>query len=187
MRRLLFVASAAWWVGFVGPLTSQEVESAEAFGAAYVAAMQSSDWPLVASYMHPDALSDFKSAFRELSEMDPSGDALEGLFGVGDPEAFEATAPADIFSAFMGNIMGAMTGLDALLSGTRTEFIGTVDEGGLDVTHLVYRLHMDLDGVVMSEVEVMPLRRHEGQWRALLTGEIEGMVALMRARFENGL
>ena len=48
------------------------------------------------------------------------------------------------------------------------------------VTHLVYRMHTDLDGVSLNRIQVMPLKQHEGAWRVMLSGEIEGMATAMK-------
>jgi hypothetical protein len=181
-RSMLLVLIAALLSG--RPAAAQKQGSPEAFALQYMAATQAGDWATVASYMHPEALTQFKSMYGELAAMVPTGQIYTNLFGVADSAAFAAAEPQTLFTSFMKIVAVAMPGLADAMAGSSNEIIGPVDEKKAGITHLVYRMKFDVDGLSMTKVEVMPLKKYDGAWRAMLTGDIEGMAAGMKQQLQ---
>jgi hypothetical protein len=44
-------------------------------------------------------------------------------------------------------------------------------------THVLYRLHLAVDGVRVAKVDVLTLRRAGAEWRAMLAGDLDGLVS----------
>ena len=54
---------------------------------------------------------------------------------------------------------------------------------GNDVVHVVYRGTATVGEVKISKMSVMSLKADGDSWRMLLTGDIEGMAAMMKLQF----
>lgn len=63
----------------------------------------------------------------------------------------------------------------------RFELIGSVPEG--EVVHVLGRLHSDMAELRMHQLEVISVKRHGGEWRSLLSGDIEGIAEAISKRF----
>jgi 2-C-methyl-D-erythritol 4-phosphate cytidylyltransferase len=57
--------------------------------------------------------------------------------------------------------------------------VGHVLEGN-DVAHVVFRMRVAADGVTITKVQAMSLRRLGPTWRVLLSGDFEGLAAQSR-------
>jgi putative sterol carrier protein len=62
------------------------------------------------------------------------------------------------------------------------DVVGHVREGD-DVVHVVYRGTTSVGNVKISKMSVMSLKADGESWRMLLTGDIEGMAAMMKLQF----
>lgn len=64
----------------------------------------------------------------------------------------------------------------------RFDLVGSVAEG--EAVHVLVRMHMHMDsaGMKMHKLEAMSLKRHDGAWRSLLSGDIEGLGKARRSR-----
>ncbi|HEX2205977.1 MAG TPA: hypothetical protein VHG91_21860 [Longimicrobium sp.] len=149
----------------------------EALAERYFATMRAGDWKANAALMHPEALQSFQSLLLPILEIDEEGEVAR-MLGVADNEAVKALAPAAFYERFLNGMMGQQAGLAAILGGSRAEIVGHVMEG--DTAHIVYRLNMEVDGAPMSKVTVISAKRDGGVWRALLTGEMEGLAGMFR-------
>jgi hypothetical protein len=77
--------------------------------------------------------------------------------------------------------MVSMTpGMDAMFRTATATILGTVPED--DVVHVVYRMHMEMSGTEISKIAVAPFKPYEGEWRGLLTGEMEGIIQGIKAQ-----
>jgi hypothetical protein len=186
MRRCARLAVLA--AGLLLPVgaAAQKADSPEAFAVTYMAATQAGDWDKVAGYMHPEALAQFKTMYGELAGMVPTGQIFVNLFGVADSTAFADAEPAALFGSFMKIVTVAMPELADAMAGSSNEVIGGVVEEKTGITHLVYRMKFEVDGITMTKIEVMPLKKHDGAWRAMLTGDLEGMAAGMKQQIQQG-
>jgi hypothetical protein len=186
MRRFVMLAVLAAGLVSPGSAAAQKADSPEAFAMTYITATQAGDWDKIASYMHPEALTQFKTMYGELAAMVPTGQIYANLFGVADSAAFAAAPPEALFSSFMKIVTVAMPGLADAMAGSSNEIIGGIPEQKTGITHLVYRMKFDVDGISMTKIEVMPLKKYDGAWRAMLTGDLEGMAAGMKQQIEQG-
>ena len=185
MHRVVAVAALAACFA-VSTISAQSASTPEEFAQSYIAAMQTADWSTAAQLMHPDALAEFKTMFVPLVGMDKSGEVAQSLFGAADSAALANTPADSVFARFMTAITGASPDLWELMSGAQTEIIGHVLEGDTGIAHVVFRMHMTMDGITARKVDAMPVKRYEGQWRALLTGNIEGMAAAIAKALASG-
>jgi hypothetical protein len=166
-------------IALVAPARAQEPDTPQAFVTTYMGAMQSGDWLRVAGLMHPDALVQFKTMFGAVAKADSTGDVISSLFDVADAAEFDQAPPERVFSSFMSGIMSMSGDVSSMLSSAQAEFVGQVEEPARDLTHVLYRMSMDMAGVTVQKVEVLALKRHDGRWRAMLSGDVEGMAAAL--------
>jgi len=53
--------------------------------------------------------------------------------------------------------------------------------------HKLFRMRAQVQGVTIGQVDVIPLRGHDGGWRAVLPGEMEGMAQALKQQLGKGL
>jgi hypothetical protein len=131
--------------------------------------------------MHPTALASMRRVVTAISARDPSGEMLRQFVGVSDSASLAALSDAQVYERFMRAVLGAQPGVLDMLRTAKASVIGHVDEEG-GLTHVVYRLEMSPQGITFRKVDVLTLRRDGGEWRAMLTGDIENLVARLGAR-----
>ena len=169
---LLFSASAA---------QGQSASTPEAAARQYFTLMQKADWNAAASLMHPDALKQFKSFFQVLAEADSAAEVTSTFFGVQGAQEFRALPAAEVYSRMMRSLASMSPEMMQAMTSMRGDVIGSVPEGS-DVVHVVYRMHMGVDDVSMSKLQVISFRRSGDIWLGLLTGDMQGLIqSLSRA------
>ena len=144
-------------------------------------AFRQTDWKTYASWMHPEALRRFESILR------PAFDVMIQVDSAGNPpeefkfydstiktEEFLSMRPQEFFAFSMGEITKAVPGLGEALRGSSIEVIGEIQEGD-SLVHVVVRTSAEAMGVGMTEVSVLTTRQSEGQYRLMLSGQIEGL------------
>ena len=174
-------------VGGAAPAAAQQAGTPEQFALEYMAATRASDWRRVADMMHPDALAEFKEMFGTIAAIDTTGEVLSNLFGVADSAAYAATSPDSIYVSFMKTMVNLSPELGEALSGSEAKPIGHVEEKETGLTHVLFRMRVQVQGVTISQVDVIPLKRHDGRWRAVLTGEMEGMAQALKQQLGRGM
>jgi hypothetical protein len=132
------------------------------------------DWPAYAKLMHPDALKEFKRMFGEMMTSEGTKELGRMFFDTPDAAAYNAVAPDVLFVRFMTNLTKNVPQFAEALKSSEGKVIGGVAEGE-DVMHVVYRGSAAAEGISVSRVNAITLRKHEGQWRVLLSGEIGGI------------
>ena len=60
----------------------------------------------------------------------------------------------------------------------RFDYLGYVEEG--DQIHVVARAHTIIGDHKSSSLQVITMRQHEGGWLAMLSGDIQSFIDLMR-------
>jgi hypothetical protein len=180
MRTRVLSAVAVCLLACAAPLHAQDSAAAERVVASYVAAMRANDWDQVSTYMHPEALAQFKGMMAEVIQLDGSGEGLATLFPGMDQAAFDAAGPDVVFGSFMKTMTTLAPGFSEIMSGSDATVIGAVPEANSDLTHVVYRMQMDIQGVTVQQVSVMTLKRSDGSWKAMLTAQLEGMGAMLK-------
>jgi hypothetical protein len=142
----------------------------------YFESMRSGDWPTCALLMHPEALAQFKSIFTEIAVADKTGEMVKQLFGVQSAQDLQKLAAEIMFERFFRNLTEKAPQMTAAFRAMRATMIGHVNETD-DLVHVVYRLNTALQGVTVSKISAVSLKRHNDQWRVLLTGDIENLAA----------
>lgn len=157
-------------------------ESPESVVQRYSAALKAGDYQKCAELMHPEALEKFRNLLLPLLDVPPGhdkDDSALALFGGKDAAAVKKLSPTEFFASFMGGMTGKAPGLKEALGSANMTPIGSVPEG--DVLHVVCRTSAALQGASFSMMEVVSVKRSAGNWRVLLSGEIEGMAELLRS------
>lgn len=151
----------------------------ESAAAAYGAAIKANDWPAAARLMHPTALKQLRDLFGPLVAAPNGGPVTAQLLGAHSAAEFATTPDTVIFASFLRSVMGRDQGLsDALRSSTYTP-LGHVLGGG-DTVYVVSRMTMSVEGIEISQFEVMPFLLLDGQWRGLLKADFTNMAAMLR-------
>lgn len=158
------------------PLAAQpSAEAPQEVAERYFAAMRASDYRGAAVLMHPAALAQFRDFFQTLAAADSGDRALTAMFGVGSARELAALSPEDVFARVMSAVATLSPQIKEAMGSMRADIVGTVPEGA-DTVHVVYRMHMVVAGVGAGKLAVLSLRRSGTSWRALLTGDLEGMI-----------
>jgi hypothetical protein len=145
----------------------------------YAEAMRQSDFAAAARLTHPAALSGFRELFAPLLESDTFDELGPALVGVKSREELAGMADTTFFAAFLRNVVGQQAAFATALQTAKTTVLGTV-AGGADTSFVVSRVEMSVEGVSISQFDVMPVARHEGVWRCLLKADFANMAAMMR-------
>lgn len=154
--------------------------SPESVVQSYVQALQSGQYQAVAELMHPEALEKFQSMMLPLFDVagaEETASLLAFFRDVPDVAAIKKLSRTEFFAAFFAGILGGPEMKEVLASVKMTP-IGSVPEG--DVLHFVCRSAAAAEGVSISKLEVVSLKRSAGNWRVLLSGEMEGVAQALR-------
>jgi hypothetical protein len=177
---LLFLLSFA--VAFAQAAEPRPAASPESVVKSYLEALKSGEYLAVAEMMHPEALEKFRGMLLPIAEEAAGANKEESFLvlfrGVADVAALKKLSPAEFFAAFFGGVTDANPVLkDALASGSMNP-IGSVPEG--DMLHMVCRTSVSVEGLSLTKMEVISLRQSQGNWRVLLSGEMEGIAQALR-------
>jgi len=167
---LLFAASQ-------GPLAAQSTP--EAVAQAYANAIKASDWAGAARVMHPDALKQLRGIFAPLVSGPAAAEVGGGLFGVATAAEFASLSDTVMFATFLRNMMAQAPAVATAIAGATITSIGHVN-GGADTVFVVNRTEMSMEGVGVTQFEVLPFALYHGEWRALLKADLTNMGAMLR-------
>ena len=144
-------------------------------------AFRQADWETYASWMHPEALERYESilrpAFDAMVQVDSTGNMPEEFKWFDrtiKTEEFLNMTPKDFFAFSMAEIVAAVPGLGAALQGSSLEVIGEIGEGER-LVHVVVRTSAESMGIEMTEVSVLTMAKSEGEYRLMLSGQIESI------------
>jgi hypothetical protein len=168
---------------FASALPAQErAETPEAVTQQFGAAMRANDWVGSAELMHPDALARFRSMLIPILRADSTGQLCERLFATTSSAEIAALPDAELFARFFRTLVGGTPEIGGMFAGADMVPVGHVLEGN-DVAHVVFRMKVTAsDGVTITKVQAMSLRRSGPTWRVLLSGEFEGLAAALARR-----
>lgn len=153
--------------------------SPEAFAERYVQALRDERWSDAAGMMHPEALAELRAMFAPIVTHPEGGEVGREVFGLAEPGDFATTSDTALFAAFLRTVTGNSPEFMAVMKQAKATWVGHVDEGA-DVTHVVYRLHMAYEGIAITKLDVMSLKRSDGEWRAVLKGDVRGIAEALR-------
>lgn len=161
-------------------------KSPEAMAARALAALKENRIADFASAMHPDALKQLKStllpvvdAAEKKGRVDEALSIFKNVESTADLRKLDDVA---FFTAFFEGMMKLQPRLRDAFRGMTLEVIGHVAEGQ-DVIHVVYRGTVTQGDLKMSKMSVMSLKANGDEWGMLLTGDIEGMAAVLKRQF----
>ena len=157
------------------------VETPEAVTRQYAAAMRANDWVGTAHLMHPDALAHFRRMLLPILAADSSGQLCRRLFDASSSAELAALPDEELFARFFRTLVNDAPELHAMFTGADLVPVGHVLEGD-DVAHVVFRMKVAADGVTLTRVQAVSLRRVGRTWRVLLSGDFEGLAAALARR-----
>ncbi len=166
------------------PAASPAPASPESVVQSYLETMKAGQFVKMAELMHPEALEKFRTmmlAFVDEAKPDGEDNPLQFFQGVKDVASLKKLSPTEFFASFFGGLMDLNPGVkDALGSASMgMTALGSVPEG--DVLHVVCRTSAGVEGLSVTKMEVLSLKRAGGNWRVLLSGEMEGLAQSLRA------
>jgi hypothetical protein len=183
--RSLIFGLATLGAGLVTPVSravSQErSETPEAVTRQYGAAMRANDWVGTAELMHPEALAKFRRMFLPLVNADSTGRLCQRLFAASSAAELAALPDAELFARFFRTLVSDGPELSSMFAGADLVPVGHVLEG-VDVAHVVFRMKVAADGVMLTKMQAVSLRRVGSTWRVLLSGDFEGLAAALARR-----
>ncbi len=172
-----------------GPEDRAQVEmgSPDPVAEKVMVAMTRGDLETMASLMDPAALDEFRSGFIEvfnaledLPQEDREAAEFEfSLFFGADLEDLRKLDAPTFFLLFLQNTMALLPDLTKALSGTNVEVVGHVLERE-DLAHVIARYEMLIEDVTVTEMTVVSLRRTDGHWRVLPSGNLRGIADAVR-------
>lgn len=139
-----------------------------------------------AKTMHPEALKQLKATLLEVvdeAEKQERVDEVLTIFkNVKSADDLRKLDDVAFFTAFFEGVLQLQPRIRDALQGTTLNVIGHVPEGP-DVIHVVYRGTVTQGEVKVSKMSVMSLKANGDDWGMLLTGDIEGMAAMLKRQF----
>ncbi len=154
--------------------------SPEAVIQIYLGALTSGQYLKAAETLDPEGLEWLRSNFLPLVEGISQEEQKEILriFGdVPDLAALRKLSPAEFFAALLGGFINLDPRVAEGMGSATMVPIGSVPEG--DVVHVVCRTSVGMVGINLSKVEVISLKRVDGNWRVILPEAMKGIVQAM--------
>lgn len=179
--RILAIGVATLCASSLPARAQDRPETPEAVTRQFGAAMRTNDWVGTAQLMHPDALARFRSMFLPILRADTTGRLCERLFATTSSAEIAALPDAEVFARFFRTLVSGTPELGGMFAGADMVPVGHVLEGD-DVAHVVFRMKVAADGVTITKVQAMSLRRSGSTWRVLLSGEFEGLATALARR-----
>ncbi|HEU0013273.1 MAG TPA: nuclear transport factor 2 family protein [Longimicrobium sp.] len=145
----------------------------------YYEAIKAGDYAATAAMMHPEALDQIKTMFTSMAAAfaDQDPDEMEQFLGVRTAADLEKLPAQEVFARMLKSTVGAQEELRQVLATAEVTVLGSVPEG--ETSHVLYRNKMSMMGMEMNQVQVASVKRHEGQWKVLLTADLSGMMGAL--------
>lgn len=164
------------------PRATTDTESAQQVTMRFVDAMRASDWKKVATLMHPAALHDLRGFFSVLLDAPNADPMRRELLGVSSAAEAKAMSDTAMFEALL-RFSAKSPELGDAFRAAKVQILGEIKEGP-DTTHVVYRMHMTLEGTPVSTMDVFSLARSPAGWRGLLKGDMAAFAAAIRTAIQ---
>jgi len=132
------------------------------------------------AYLHPDELARFKALLMPILEQERKAgrrNLLNATFGRSVEMTEVRLAAPEEFVRRFSRVAAARLG-EAPARFDRVEVVGSVSEG--EVLHVLLRTSVDQGSNKTQRLAVVSARRSGGDWKVLLGGEVEAMVASLR-------
>jgi len=101
------------------------------------------------------------------------------LLGVRTLAAAQALSDTAVFVALISRLMGSQAQFTEFLRDATMQVIGHVPEGR-DTVHVVYRMSYEKGEAAVSKMDVVSMQRMGNTWRALLSGDLRMLGAMLR-------
>lgn len=158
------------------PMAAQDLKPPESLAKAAAEATKKGDWAAFARLMHPEALAELKRMFRPIIAAEGASAMRAAFFGTEKVEQFDALDDVAVFERLMTNLAKNVPGMAEAMASSEMYIVGSLPEGD-QLVHVVYHAGAKTEGMIFSKTSVMTFRRYQGEWRALLSGSIEGLAA----------
>ena len=155
-----------------------EEETPESVASRFMEAMRRSEWATCARLMHPEALRQLKQMFRPIVLAEPTRQVGITFFNVRTAAEYERLSAEQAFERLMRGMIQITPELRSAMATSQFEIIGHVREAP-GLAHVVYRMKVTAQGIGMAKTTVMSLRKSGASWRGLLSGDIEGLAAVL--------
>lgn len=172
----LAVAIALAWSASVSG-APKDAGSPQAVVDASVECSTRQDWLCMARLMDPVALKDVRSLFAEIFRGDTLDPRIQAMFGGRTSEQIARLSDTEFLAAFLGGVMRQAGGITI----EKVHVLGGVAEGQ-DQYHAVTRsvARLELADTALTTVDVISLRKVDGQWRLQLNGDVQAVLASLR-------
>lgn len=145
-------------------------------------AYRATDWKTYATWLHPEGLNRYEQILRPSVEtaiqVDSAGEVADTFQWLGksiNTQKFMDGTQAEFFAFSMKEIIAAVPALKEAMNSASMEVLGEMPEGDT-LIHVVVRTSAEAMGYGMSEVSVLTTKQHEGAYRLMLSGQIEGLI-----------
>lgn len=171
----LVLVLAAWTA------SADDRDSAEQAVLAQFEVVRAQGMSALVDFTHPDEVERLGRMLRPMLDPALGEESLEQavvLLGVNSIEQARKLDSPQLVRALFGTLDEQMRGA---MEFQRFDLIGSIPEG--EVVHVLGRLHMAMADLRMHRLEVISMKRHGGEWRSLLSGDIEGIAEAISKRF----
>lgn len=190
MKAMHYVLMGLLVVGLTVSCASQDSKAPVDVVREWSDALKATDFQKMAEVMHPEALAEFKEillpvmqGFQESIAQDTTGVAQVPDSLKQQLEGIDQLEPLQFYPQAMTVLTSLVPDLRQSLSGLTSTIIGGVAEGDT-LTHVVTRTQASFMGQeVVSDVDVVSVKKSIGGWRIMLTGNIRGLAEGIRSAF----
>lgn len=161
-----------------GAHPQEQTEGPEKVLVEMIEVMRAGEWEAYALYLHPDALAEFRSFVLALAKADETGELEQVLLRSSEGELIEQLDGVAVFERFMQAMAEIEPGAFGSLGTASVQVLGSVVED--DLVHVVYRMQLAVEGTPFVKVAVQGFKRDGNTWKALLTGDIQALVASLQ-------
>ena len=146
----------------------------------YYSSFRSGDFAASAALMDPEALEELRSTVARMAALTAGPpEQLQQSFGVSSAAELQELPPRLLYERMLRATLGSDEARE-LLSTAEVRVLGHVAEGP-EHAHVVYRMRMEVGGVLLDQVQVAPVRRTAEGWRVMLAGSLAGMMQGLQA------
>jgi len=151
-----------------------------------MAAMKEDRMSDFARTMHPGELKKLQDLMVSAAiEAENKGQAKQLLVlfpGTKSVDDLKKMSGEDFFASFFQGITRLRPEFKQVLGGSEATILGKVPEG-TETMHVLCRMTMTINGIKVSKVDVISLRKEGSQWGMVLNAEFEGMAKMLKSRF----
>ncbi|MBD3332828.1 hypothetical protein GF356_08255 [candidate division GN15 bacterium] len=149
-------------------------EQATEFADSIFPYFKAADWNSYASHLHPEALGELKDLVVGIVAVDTTGQFSTMFLGGRTPQQVQELAPETLFVDFFESFQVLVPQMKQIITSTESTTIGAVPEN--EKFHVVYRARSKMQGSEIVQVDVLTVKPHDGQLKAMLTADIQELI-----------